>query len=49
MLIAFNNWLRNNIKWNILLVATYYLLVVLPHNKIGQFLSKHLDLSLIHI
>jgi len=42
-LLKITNWFSENRWWNIGLVIVYYLLVVLPHEKVGQFLAKTLD------
>ena len=36
-------WFSKNRFWNICVVTIYYLLVVLPHEEVGQFLAKTLD------
>lgn len=42
-LLKITNWFSENRFWNIGIVVVYYLLVVLPHEEVGQFLGKTLD------
>ncbi len=37
------HWFSRNRFWNICIVIFYYLLVVLPHEEVGQFLASTLD------
>ena len=43
MIVGLYNWLKNNKALNIVLVIAYYLLVVLPHEEIGIWVTKTLD------
>lgn len=43
MILLIYNWLKNNRLWNILLAFSYYLLVVLPHEEIGVWVTQTLD------
>jgi len=43
MILYLYNWLKNNKILNILLVISYYLLVVLPHEEVGIWIAKTLD------
>jgi len=42
-LLKIYDWFSKNRFWNICLIIVYYLLVVLPHEEVGQFLAKNLD------
>jgi len=42
-LLKITNWFSENRSWNICIIIVYYLLVVLPHEEVGQFLTKTLD------
>lgn len=42
-MLKITNWFSENRLWNIGIVIVYYLLVVLPHEEVGQFLTKTLD------
>lgn len=42
-MLKFIDWFGKNRFWNICIVIIYYLLVVLPHEEVGQFLDRTLD------
>lgn len=43
MILSLYNWLKNNKALNLLILITYYLLVVLPHEEVGKWVARTLD------
>ncbi|MFK7978811.1 MAG: VanZ family protein [Saprospiraceae bacterium] len=43
MILSLYNWLKNNKVLNLIILITYYLLVVLPHEEVGKWVARTLD------
>ena len=43
MILSLYNWLKNNKVLNLVILISYYLLVVLPHEEVGKWVARTLD------